>query len=157
MKKVLCCVMALCLMLLCGCATTQPEARKNVDLNALMGSMAADYGFGEGMLDLTQDDLLELYGIEAADVKQFAAKLTLDSIQADEVILIEAVDAQAAKRIKEKLDNRYQTKLNENRNYLPEQFAKIEKCSVTVHGNFVAMIVLENADEAAAAYEAAIK
>ncbi len=156
MKKILCCVLVLSLILLCGCAQ-QPAAKKNVDLNALMGSLAADYGFGEGMLDLTAEDLLELYGIAEEDVKQFAAKLTLDSIQADEVILIEAADAQAAKRVKEKLDARFQTKLNENRDYLPEQYAKIEKCEVSVHGNFVSMIVLENAAEAVEAYEKALR
>lgn len=156
MKKVLCCVLALSLMLLCGCAP-QPAAGKEVDLNALMGSLAADHGFGEGMLDLTADDLLELYGIPAEDVKQFAAKLTMDSIRADEVILIEAADAQAAKRVKEKLDARFQTKLNEARDYLPAEFEKIEKCEVAVHGNFVSMIVLENAADAVEAYEKALR
>lgn len=156
MKKILCLMMALCLMLLCGCAP-QPAARKNVDLSALMGSLTADYGFGEGMLELTEDDLLELYGIVSEDVKQFAALLTMDSIEADEVILIEAVDAQAAKRVKEKLDARFQTKLNENKNYLPEQYAKIEKCKVAADGNFISMIVLENAAQVVEAYEKAIK
>ncbi len=155
MKKILCCVLLASLMLLCACAQ-QPQT-KDVDLNSLMGTLAADYGFNEGMLDLTADDLLELYGIEAADVKQFSAKLKLESIQADEVILIEAVDAQAAKRVKEKLDSRFQTKLNETRDYLPAEFEKIEKCKVEAYGNFVSMIVLENASEAAAAYEKAIK
>ncbi len=155
MKKILCCVLMASFILLCACSQ-QPQA-KEVDLSTLMGSLAADYGFSEGMLDLTQDDLMELYGVDAADVKQFAAKIRLESIQADEVILIEAVDAQAAKRVKEKIDSRYQTKLNETRGYLPAEFEKIEKCKVDVYGNFISMIVLENASEAVTAYEKAIK
>ena len=36
-------------------------------------------------------------------------------------------------------------KLNEMENYIPEQYAIIKECSVTVNGNFVAMIVGPNA------------
>jgi hypothetical protein len=155
MKKILCAMTALCMLMLCACGA-QPVV-KDVNVNELMGTMLTFSKIEDGMLELTQDDLLDLYGIKSEDVKQFAAQICINSLQADEIVLIEAVDAQAAARVKEKLDARYQTKLNENRDYLVDEFAKIEKCEVRMDGNFVSLIVVSDAEGADAAYKAAVK
>lgn len=154
MRKMMCVVLMLCALVLCSCAQ-QPA--KEVNLGDVMNEMMKYTLVQDGMLELTQDDLLELYGIQSADVKQFAAQMCLNSLQADEIILVEAVDAQAAKRVQECLEARYQTKLNETRNYQPEEFAKIEKCKVTVNGNLVSLIVVSDASGAMAVYEKAVK
>ena len=154
MKKLLCAALMLAVLTLCACGAT---TAKTVDMTAVMPVMMEYTYAKDEMLMLTEDDLLELYGIEAADVKQFAAAIGLNSLKADEIVLLEAVDAEAAKRVKEMLDNRYQSKLNETRNYLPEEFAKIEKCKVSMEGNFVSLIVVSDVEGAEAAYKAAFK
>ena len=154
MKKVLIFVLAAAVLMLSACS--QAPA-KEVVLKDVMRGLAEKYGLEEGMLILTADDLMELYGIAAADVKQFEARMQMESLMADEVVLIEAVDAQAAARVKEKLEGRYQSKLNETRDYLPDEFAKIEKSKVSVNGNYVALIVTGEAEAAQADYEKALK
>lgn len=154
MKRAICVLMAVLALMLSACSQ-QPA--KEVSLPQVMGDLAKAYGMDEGILELTEDDLLELYGIEAADVKQFAARIRLESIQADEIVLIEAVDGKAAERVKEMLDNRYQSKLNETRDYLPDEFAKIEKCKVMQNGNFVSMIICAEAEKAVNDYEKTLK
>ena len=156
MKKLLCALTALCMLLLCACSA-QPTVVKEINVNELMSTMLTFSRIEDGMLELTQDELLELYGIRSEDVKQFAAQICINSLQADEIVLIEAADAEAAARVKEKLDARYQAKLNENRDYLPDEYEKIEKCEVRMDGNFVSLIVVPDAEGAAAAYKAAVK
>ncbi len=156
MKRILCIALALALALMSACSQ-QPAPAKEVDLNAVMTALSSAFGLEDGMMSLTQDDLLEMYGIESADVKQFSARIPLESLLADEIVLIEAADAQAASRVKEKLEARYQAKLNENKDYLPEEYAKVQKCKVAVTGNFVSMIIFANADEVVAEYEKALK
>lgn len=155
MKRIMCVLLALMALVLGACSQQQPA--KEVDLGKVMSDLSAAYGLEEGMLELTKDDLLELYGIEAEDVKQFAARLQMESTLADEIILIESVDSKAAERVKEMLENRYQSKLNETRDYLPDEFAKIEKCKVAQNGNFVSMIVCAEAEKAVNDYEKAIQ
>ncbi len=154
MKKVLCAILALMLALLCACGE-QPA--KEVVLSDVMSQISAAYGLEEDMLELMDTDLMELYGIDSADVKQFAAKIRMESIQADEIVLIEAVDAKAAERVKGKLEGRLQSKLNETRDYLPDEFAKVEKCKVMQHGNYVSLIVCADAEKAVETYEKALK
>ena len=153
MKRALCVAAALLLALLTACSGGAPSQGKEVDLKAVMTSLGMD----EGMMELDENDLMDLYGIEASDVKQFAAKIPTESLLADEIVLIEAVDAQAAARIKKKLDSRYQSKLNENKDYLPEEYDKVSKCKVVAGGNFVALIIAANGEDLMKIYEAALK
>lgn len=154
MKKRLLALAAAMMMLLCACAS---QTAKEVSLASVMDELTGKYGLDEGMLTLTADDLMELYGIAGEDVKQFEARLPMESILADEIVLIEATDAQAAARVQEKLEARYQSKLNETRDYLPDEYAKVEKCEVKVDGNYVSLIVLSQAEEARGDYEKALK
>ena len=143
--------LTLCLMLTaCGGGQKAPA-------NVALGDVLAKFNLDGEMMSLTQDDLTDLYGIEAADVKQFAASINGSGIKADEIVLIEAVDAAAAARVKEALDARLQNKLNELENYLPEEYAVAKACSVQSAGNFVAMIVAPNAADLVKLYGESVK
>ncbi|MCI8497471.1 MAG: DUF4358 domain-containing protein [Clostridiales bacterium] len=153
MKKFFCTVIACMLLLsLAGCG----GGAKTADLSAAMKSIESAVTFGD-MMDLTQEDLQAYYGIDAKDVKQFAVKISPTGINCDEVALIEGVDEAASKRIEEKLQAHYQNQCNSFQDYLPEQYAILEKCSVKRDGNFVSLIVSENAETIQKTYEAAFK
>lgn len=148
MKK-LCAILLLAAMLLTLTACGGKETKAvNVNLTDVM----AKFSLGEELMTLTTDDLRDMYGIDAADVKQFAAAINSTGIKCDEIILIEAASSDAAARVKTALDNRYQAKLNETENYLPDEYAIIKTCSVTTNGNFVAMIVAANAADLTKTY-----
>ena len=105
MKKFVVILLTLCLVFAltaCGGKTeTNTNSTKTVDLPAVYA------GFGlnsEDMLPLAETDLMEYYGIDAANVKQFAGAVNLTGISAEEIVLIEAVDANAAASVKAQLD-----------------------------------------------------
>lgn len=115
------------------------------------------FGLGDEMMLLVEEDLTDIYGIDPADVAQFAAAINDTGIKADEIVLVEAVDAAAAARIEAALEERYQSKLNELENYLPEEYAVVKACGVETDGNFVSMIVAPNAAELVELYRAGLK
>ncbi len=151
MKKLFCAVLA-CLMAMsvAGCAS----GSKSADLTAAMTSIESAVTFGD-MMDLTKENLQEYYGIEPADINQFAAKISMTGINCDEIVLIEGVDEAAAGRIEEKLQQRYENQCSSFKDYLPEQYAILEKCSVKKDGNFVSLIVSPDAETITKTYEAA--
>lgn len=122
-----------------------------------LADVLAEFGTGDEMLALTEEDMADIYGIEAADMKQFAACVNSTGIKADEIVLVEAADAAAAARVKEALDNRFQSKLNELDGYLPEEFAVAKACKVEARGNFVSMIVAPNAADLEKAFGERVK
>ena len=110
-------------------------------------AVMASFELGEEMMPLDGTDLEDVYGIDPADVAQFAAAINDTGIKADEIVLVEAVDADAAARVQAILEGRLQDKLNELENYLPGEYAVAKACAVEAEGCFVAMIVAPNAGE----------
>lgn len=121
-------------------ACSQGNADKTADLPKTLETMKEQVEFSD-VMELDEAGLKTNYGIEADDVKQFAALVDTSGIKCEEVVLIEATDADAAKTVKEQLEKRMESKLAQNKDYLPEQYAIIEKCSVEQSGNYVSMIV----------------
>lgn len=153
MKKILAFLMlAAMLLTLTACGGSQPKT-VNVNLTEIM----TRFELGSEMMSLTADDMLSMYGIAAEDCKQFAASINTTGIKCDEIVLVEAVDDDAAARVMTALNNRYQAKLNETENYLPDEFAIIKTCSVTVSGNLVSMIVAPNAADLTKIYNDSLK
>lgn len=153
MKKFLSLLLAmamLCSLAACGGGT------KQADLSKVMADMKAKITNKE-MMDYSAEDLMPNYGIDSADVKQFAAYVDSTGIKGDEIIFLEGKDSDAAKRIKEKLDARYKNKENEMKDYLPEEYAVLKKCGVNQNGNYVSMIVSPQYEELNGIFNAAIK
>jgi len=114
------------------------------------------FKLGDDMMPLIEEDLTDIYGIDVEDVVQFAAAIHDSGIKADEIVLVEAVDGDAAGRIEAALAQRLEDKLNELENYLPEEYAVAKACRVETEGNFVSMIVAPNAAELAELYRAGL-
>ena len=148
MKRIVIVVLA-CLVALGAWAGALAEA------TGLEEIMAA-FNLGEEMMALTEEDLADVYGIDPADVSQFAAAINDSGIKADEIVLVEAVDGDAAQRVRDALETRLEDKLNELEGYLPEEYAVASACQVEAQGNFVAMIVAPEAASLAEIYHQGI-
>lgn len=140
MKKLMTLTMMLILTLTMTACSQNGDTGKNADLPKTLETMKTEVGFSD-IVELDQEGLKTNYGIEEEDVKQFAALVDASGVKCEEVVLIEAKDADAAKTVKECLDKRLKSKLAQNKDYLPEQYAIIQKCSVEQDGNYVSMIV----------------
>lgn len=138
MKKLLACVLA-AMLLLAGCGTEGgTKAPAEVNVTTLYTQLE---GLGlPAMVDVGPDMMLSLYGIEEADVKQAKVAISDDGLRADEVWLLEAVSADAARKLEGLVKNRIQQKDDESITYSPEQNAIVKKSYTEVAGNYVFFI-----------------
>ena len=153
MKKL--CSLLLVAVLLCSLAACG-GGTKQADLPKVMKDMKAKITNTE-MMELSAEDLMASYGIDSKDAKQFAAYVDSTGIKGDEIVFFEGKDADAAKRIKEKLDARYSQKVVEMKDYLPEEYAVLKKCKVNQDGNYISMIVSPQYQELTKIYDEAVK
>ena len=152
-KKLLCLCMTLLVMLgVTACSSSQ----KTADLSKVMEDRKAIME-NKDMMDLDESDLMSYYGIEASQVKQFAVYIDSTGIKGDEIILIEGIDADAAKSIKEKIDARYQEKENTMKTYQPEEYAVLKKSKVEQNGNYISLIVSPQGDDLKEIYNKAFQ
>ena len=138
MKKVISIVSAfvLCLAIFAGCGA------KEVKLSEVMDKINSDFSLSLQKLE-SADELNKYYSIDTADVKQFAAEIDPNNNAPVEIVLIEAVDADAASRVETALTTRYNAIYSQYSSYTPEQLDMVKACKVTKDGNFVSMIVAD--------------
>lgn len=142
MKKVISIVSAfvLCLAIFTGCGA------KEVKLSEVMDKINSDFSLSLQTLE-SADELNTYYSIDTADVKQFAAEIDPNNNAPVEIVLVEAVDSDAASRVESALTTRYNAIYSQYSSYTPEQLDMVKACKVTKDGNFVSMIVADKGSE----------
>ena len=152
MKKILLAITSLlmCACLLTACGTAE-KTLNDTPLSEAMDKINAEvFGGGENMRVIDSLDKLELYySIDPADVEEFAAEVSKNSAtEIDEVILVKAVDTDAAKRIAEKLEIRLQSQKDLCASYSAELLAVADKSEVRTQDVLVSLIITEEYDKA---------
>lgn len=154
MKKIVVLLLA-AVLVLSGCGgAEESKTPVQVDVQQLYTQLE---GLGlPQMVDVGPDMMLSLYGIEASDVKQAKVAISDDGLRADEVWLLEAVSADAAKKLEGLVQNRIQQKDDESITYSPEQNAIVKRSYTKVEGNFVFFICSPEVDAMKGAVETAL-
>lgn len=146
MKKLLtfAVALALCFSVLVGCGTD--SVNKDVNLNNVMTEINSDYNLSLDTLS-SVEELNTYYSINTEDVKQFAAEIDSTNDAPKEIVMVEAVDADAASRVEEALTSRLNSVMATYNSYSPEQVNMVKACKVTKDGNFVSLIVADKAPD----------
>lgn len=131
-----------------------PKEAVTVDLLEMMAHIEEEITLPEGMEDITAKDLERLYNITSSEYSQFVGKFSNIGILGDEIVIIEGSSVDNVKEIKSKMEQRYQSKLNEMDGYIPEEYDKIEKGKVVEKGNYVAILVSESQEKLEELFEA---
>lgn len=143
MKKTLILLLAAVAVLFSACGSAA-EAKP---LREIFNDIKAEVAF-EGISEITTARQMDrFYGITEDMAAEFAGFTSPSGVKQEEVVLVKAVDDSAAAAIKEKLDNCYASKLQQNKDYNPEQAAIIERCSVERDGLYVSMILSDKAEQ----------
>lgn len=148
MKKIGLCLLSLllsiCMLTACGTA--------DVDLSVVFDDINTQFSITDLTVIEDADKLNRYYMIEPESVKQFAAEFSAESSVFTEIVLVEAVDADSASEIATLLNNHYQSRLSEAKSYNPESVQMLESCSVEQNGNYVSLIIAENAQDIESVY-----
>ncbi len=126
--------MTLCI--LAGCAKTGTDASLESILEEIESAVPMNDTFR-----MSEEDLLDLYGIRAEDIAEQASLTSMNGIFPDEIIMIRAQDQAALSRVREKLENRLSEVLNQSKSYDAESYAIAQKCHVDVRGLYAALFV----------------
>ena len=154
MKKVFSLLFVL-VMVFCLAACSSGGS-KTMDITAVKDSIINNLGV-EGALELPADRLADLYTIDVADIKASASFITMVGSFPDEIVIVEAVNADAATRIGEKLEARLTEVMNQSQNYDAENYALLQKCKVQKSGNYVALFISSKNSEMQKIFEEASK
>lgn len=105
------------------------------------------------MIDTADTDLEPLIGIEMDDCQSAVYYRLKDGIAPDEIIIVQAKDNDAAKKIQTLLENRLEYLRKSAQLYLTENQPMLQAGTVRQDGLTVSLIVSEKAEEVARVFE----
>lgn len=150
MKKRMAAIAAVCILLLScavGCGKDQPQsAEPDIPLHEVMDSILAQVTMPE-MMTLTAENLLDYYGLEEQDLADSAVCINMNGYEKEEIVLLRAADADRVQGIVDQLNASLQDAAAQMQNYLPEQYAMIQKSEVRQSGTYVWLFVSESNEQ----------
>lgn len=160
MKKIVALVMALTMMLcLAACGGTETtgstgstgenNANKLTNVTDIYNAMVKGVEMPE-MITLDTDLMLDICGIKPADYKQGVVYLCSNSLQADEIWVLEATSGDAVAALKAAAQARLEQKDAESITYSPEQNKVVKAARIIQVGNYLVMICSPSVDTLAA-------
>lgn len=138
-------------MLLSGCAESAPadttvmqtqEAKAITDIYQEITENVTLYS----PFCWDEEFISNYYGIDTASLEEYVFSMSEDATSAETIIIMKAKDSSTVSGLSDCLQVVVDEKKNEMENYLPEQFAIVEKSSVQIKDNYVWLVISENAD-----------
>ena len=144
MKRFLAITVAI-IMIVCSFAACGESASGSADLKALLDNINSTYSLTGLKVLESASDLNRYYMIAEEDVKQFAAELTTAASEYNEVIIVEAASSSAVDSVAAKLDSHLDAQINTAKSYDKDAQAMVEACKVEKSGNYVYLVIGDNA------------
>ena len=118
----------------------------NIDIHAALEQINLLVKDDEPM-DIDEDALTSLYGIESAWCKDFACIATMGGVFPSDILMFEAVDDEAKANIKEVLKTKIDDFLTQAQNYDEDSYALASSCKVIEAGNYIALFLAPQHEE----------
>lgn len=150
MKKFICMIIALCLLLsMAACGS------KEQDVSLDVAALYEDYQqYLPEMFFPDDATLLNFLGIRAEDCVQYKVAICAEGLRADEVWLIEAKDDAALETLTNLANARIQSKLDETETYAPDQYLIVQQAVVLTHGRYLVLFISPDVETLKASFEA---
>ena len=153
-------LLVLGMLLLTACGSSDGKAQvKCLDIvkacseAASEGSLNEWYSYGEDAYD---DSFDSLYGVRFDMVDDGAVLQTAGGGVADEVSVLHLKKSEDVSIAKKKLEDRVTERRNQFNGYKPEEVYKLDNARIVVQGNYVALLICDDADNVEAALRGAI-
>ncbi len=128
---------------LVGCSSGDKEIVKDVPTADLMEA-ALSAGEFPGLRDVQGEELIQLYHLNKDDIEEAKVNMPMMNVQAHEIAIIKVKDGKVD-AVKESIGKRHEDIYNIWSQYLPNQFEMVKNKIIGTKGNYVYMIIAEDA------------
>ena len=160
MKKILALFLSAALLLALLCACGEPAADVTIDLNELWTQISAlrddDGALSEmAFIEVTDDDLANIYGIAAADLDGYLARVPMMNVSATEFFIAKVKEGKMD-TVKAALEARQANLDAQWATYLPDQYELVQNYKLTTNGSYIFFGISKFAGQAEGLFNDAI-
>ncbi len=152
MKRI-CAFCLAALLILSGCAKKDTPAP---DLTQIRDTILTEIDVTDPM-KLNAEQIAGMYSLDIQDIRSAAGFFTMGGAFPEEVLLIEAADADAGQRIQQTLEKHLADLRNQAANYDPDSYALLQTCSVHISGNCLTLFISPQLEQIQAIYDRCTK
>lgn len=132
------------------------DTKKDVSMNELGEKISKSTDVSK-MKKGDVSKLKKLYKIDPSEVEEFILYTAPSNIKADEIAVIKVKDSSKVKEVKEKVEKRINKQTASFKDYLPEEYAVLEKHVLKENGNYVILVVSKDVDNIEKAIDESFK
>ena len=155
MKRIMAGLLSLLLVFsLAACSGGDDKASFQMDVQEVYQQLIALPDM-PAMIELPEDKALDFLGLDMSQCVQAVAAISAMNIQADEIWLVEAKDSSAAAEIEELARSRVEQRMEEFKNYAPDQYQVLENAAILREGNYVVLLASQDIEALKAAFDKA--
>ncbi len=118
------------------------EAKSITEIYAEIQSSVALYS----PMEFDDEFLMNYYGIDASLLEEYVFSMSEDAASAETIVIMKVKSSSDVDNLSESLQVVVDEKRNEMENYLPEQFAIVDKAEVEVKDKYIWLVISENED-----------
>ncbi len=97
-------------------------------------------------MEFDDEFLMNYYGIDAGLLEEYVFSMSEDAASAETIVVMKVKSVEDVDNLTSLMQVVVDEKRNEMENYLPEQFAIVDKAEVEVKGNYIWLVISENED-----------
>ena len=132
----------------CKDGTTAGSKKIVVDSNALAEKIVKDGSFDDELNQLEDSQFGTIYEEVDASLVTKSCVYIGSGATAEQVVVVEAKDAESAKKVKDQLKEKLEEDRKENEGYLPKEIAKIDQAVLEVKGEYAILVVSKDSKQA---------
>ena len=96
---------------------------------------------------MDEDFILNYYGIDVTTLEEYVFSMSEDAAQAETIVIMKVSNSEDLEEFADCLQTIVDDKKSEMENYIPEQFAIVEKSRVRTKDDYIWLVISDNADK----------
>jgi lipopolysaccharide export LptBFGC system permease protein LptF len=134
-----------------GCSNKEASAL-NPAFSQVAESVVKQTGVSE-MIKLDDDRLKKIYEIDPSEIENYCVYISESNAKADEIAVIKLKDKKDASRIKDLVQKRVDSQSKGFKDYIPEEYFKIQKSVLEVKNNYIFLVISNDTDKQEGAFD----
>ncbi|MEG0473583.1 MAG: DUF4358 domain-containing protein [Solibacillus sp.] len=105
------------------------------------------------LIELTAEDLLNLYGIDATTLEDFSVRIPMMNVKSNEIAIFKVKDEKDIAEVLTAVEQRAEDVMKTFEQYLPDQYENAKNHKIVTKGNYVLFVISDQADKLIAVYD----
>ena len=105
------------------------------------------------LMELTAEELKNLYNLDPAKLTDFSVRVPMMNVKTNEIAIFKVKDTKDVAEVEAAAKQRAENVMKQFEKYLPDQYENAKNHKIVVKGNYVLLVISDQADELYKVYD----